>query len=271
MASLSRRLKNALHPRLDPLLSKRDEWRVQRALSGLPDGTYTASVSVPYRAQFATPELIHAYIHDNFDGTQDPNWRVFGADDPAEYAFWAPRICPLACLQMAIAAFETSQEPTLWQLVKQGLTCAATPCATASATGWTRMGLPRASRSRRSTGWSRAGSGMRRCYACVTKSARRAGHGLGVAGAWRARPAAGRYGGHFALVTGFEWRNGAHFVHLAQSIRAICRIASQRRDPNRPPARAVRPPADRTLPAKRGFRRPCTFSRAAVYCFPVNR
>lgn len=211
MASLSRRLKNALHPRLDPLLSKRDEWRVQRALSGLPDGTYTASVSVPYRAQFATPELIHAYIHDNFDGTQDPNWRVFGADDPAEYAFWAPRICPLACLQMAIAAFETSQEPTLWQLVKQGLDLRGYTVRDELGNwvdeGWAYPALVKLAAQ---YGLVARGFG----YASLLRVCDEILHGALVMASVSPElgerdPQPGRYGGHFALVTGFEWRNGA--------------------------------------------------------------
>ncbi len=113
-------LKVALHPLFDPALSWSAARRAQRALAGLPDGDYSANVTVPYYAQFATPTLVYDYIHRGYDGTQDPNWRAFGAGDPAEYTFWAPRACALAVLKMAIETF-TSHRPTLWQLVQEGL------------------------------------------------------------------------------------------------------------------------------------------------------
>lgn len=211
MTSLLRQFKHALHPRLDPLLSQRDRWRAQRALAGLPDGAYSVPASVPYRAQYASPNLIHAYIHDGFDGAQDPNWRVFGADDPAEYAFWAPRICPLACLQMAIAAYTPGQEPTLWQLVKHGLDFRGYTVRDENGHwvdhGWTYPALvnlaARYGLTARGQGYA---SILRTCdelrrdalvMASVTPE-------LG-----EREPQPGRYGGHFVLVTGFRWQNGA--------------------------------------------------------------
>ena len=115
------RLKARLHPALDPWLSLPDERRARRALAGLADGEYHAVAQVPYYAQFASPNRIAAYIHEGYDGTQDPNWHTFGADDPVEYAFWAPRVCALACLKMAIEAFYPERRPTLWELVQKGL------------------------------------------------------------------------------------------------------------------------------------------------------
>jgi hypothetical protein len=115
------RLKAAIHPWIDPLLSLPDEWRARRTLDQLPDGEYRAGVDVPYYAQFASPERIGDYIHHGYDGTQDPRWQTFGADNPADYAFWAPRVCALACLKMAIEAFYPQTQPSLWQLVQEGL------------------------------------------------------------------------------------------------------------------------------------------------------
>lgn len=114
--------KTELHRWLDPMLAWPSQIAAQRALSGLRDGDYQLPLSVPYVAQFASPALINDYIHHGYDGTQDPNWQVFGATDPNDYAFWSARVCALACLQMAIMAYESYQAiPTLWELVQQGL------------------------------------------------------------------------------------------------------------------------------------------------------
>ncbi|MBN2302926.1 MAG: hypothetical protein JXQ72_00525 [Anaerolineae bacterium] len=121
MARRKAGFKAALHPWLDPALSLPDRWRAGRALAGLPDGTYRVPVDVPYYAQFASPERIYDYIHHGYDGTQDPRWQQFGADDPAIYAFWAPRICAVACIKMAVEAFYPNVQPPLWELVKAGL------------------------------------------------------------------------------------------------------------------------------------------------------
>lgn len=121
MPRLMKRFKAALHPWLDPVVSLPDHWRVQRSLGSLANGEYCAEVQVPYYAQFASPERIHDYIHAGYDGAQDPNWSLFGAKDPADYAFWAPRVCTLACIKMAAEAFQPSVRPSLWELVKAGL------------------------------------------------------------------------------------------------------------------------------------------------------
>lgn len=117
---MSRRIKTAFHRWLDPLLSWRSGREALRILADLPDGEYMVPFEVPYVSQFASPDLINDYIHHGYDGTQDPNWGDFGAPTPEDYAFWAPRVCALACLRMAIMAFDMG-EPTLWQLVQRGL------------------------------------------------------------------------------------------------------------------------------------------------------
>lgn len=117
-----RRLKTELHRFLDPVLARPSQRAAQTTLRALADGDYQVPFTVPYVSQFASPELINDYIHRGYDGTQDPNWQRFGADNPQDYAFWAPRVCALACLQMAImAAVPQLPLPTLWELVQQGL------------------------------------------------------------------------------------------------------------------------------------------------------
>ncbi len=113
-------LKTRAHQLLDPVLAWRKYRAMQRHLSKLTDGVYCEPYDVPYVPQFATPTLINDYIHNNYDGTQDPNWRSFGAEDPADYAFWCGRVCALTCLKMALQA-QTGSAPNLWELVQKGL------------------------------------------------------------------------------------------------------------------------------------------------------
>lgn len=115
------RLKASLHPKLDPLLSLPDSLRARMYLLRLPDGIHRAKVTVPYYSQFASADRVYDYIHNDYDGTTDPNWPLFGAREAADYAFWAPRVCALAVLKMAIEAFYPDKRPTLWQLVVEGL------------------------------------------------------------------------------------------------------------------------------------------------------
>ncbi|MCC7206967.1 MAG: hypothetical protein IT323_06650 [Anaerolineae bacterium] len=104
-------------------MSQPNRRRAARRLRDLPDGEHRAPVEVPYTAQFATPALIRAYIHDGLDGAQDTNRAAFGAAqvDPAEYAFWAHRACAIACVKMAIDAFQSAPPASMWQLIQDGL------------------------------------------------------------------------------------------------------------------------------------------------------
>lgn len=95
--------------------------RAARRLLNLPDGDYKVPVDVPYIAQFASPTLIHAYIHDHLHGRDDPNWQSFGAADSDTYTFWAHRACAIVCLKMVIDAYHTSAPQTIWQLIEEGL------------------------------------------------------------------------------------------------------------------------------------------------------
>src|SRR5258708_5220472 len=116
------RLRRNVHRLFDPLRSLPNRWRAMRRLRDLPDGDYRVPVDVPYVAQFATPELIHAYIHSGLHGRDDPNWHSFGADDPDEYTFWAHRSCAIACVKMAADAWnEVASQRSMWALVQEGI------------------------------------------------------------------------------------------------------------------------------------------------------
>jgi hypothetical protein len=193
-----------------------DQRRARPALVGLADGEYRAGVDVPYCAQFASPERIYDYIHHQYDGAQDPNWHVFGTDDPADYAFWAPRVCALACLKMAIEAFSLTLTPSLWELVQAGL--AVNGYTVRDAQGnWVDEGW-----------YHHAQVHLAKCYGL-----RAVGRAYvsplsvcaSVRGGWlvaasitpeigERQPQGRRYGGHLVLVYGFVWKGGRPAEYL---------------------------------------------------------
>lgn len=210
MASRLARIKAAIHPWLDPLLSVPARCRARLALDGLADGVYRVPFEVPYYAQFASPERIFDYIHHGYDGTQDSSWRAFGADDPADYAFWGPRVCALACLKMAVEAFNSAAQPSLWTLVQEGLALNGYMIRDKNGRwvdeGWyfhalshlaARYGLDAAGRSYVSP-WDICHSIRAGWLVAATVSPQ-----LG-----ERTPQKGAYGGHMVLVYGFEWAAG---------------------------------------------------------------
>ncbi|MEV5730318.1 MULTISPECIES: C39 family peptidase [Streptomyces] len=57
---------------------------------------------VPYYSQWESRDLVPDFITGRLDAADDPLWQKSGADSPQEYAFWAPRMCGVACLRMAL-------------------------------------------------------------------------------------------------------------------------------------------------------------------------
>ncbi|MBF9069667.1 hypothetical protein [Streptacidiphilus fuscans] len=57
---------------------------------------------VPYYAQWESPELVEAIIGGRLSAAEDPAWAASGAATPEEYAWWARRLCGMACLRMAL-------------------------------------------------------------------------------------------------------------------------------------------------------------------------
>lgn len=215
-AGLSARLKSALHRWLDPALSWPDARRAGRVLAGLPDGEYTAGVKVPYYSQFPSPELVNDYIHHGYDGLQDPNWAVFGTNEPAEAAFWAPRVCALAVIKMAVEAFHPLVRPTLWQLVKEGLTVNGYTVRDVNG-NWVDQGWYVAAQMHLAElfGLEPVGQG----YASPLSVCRYIYEGWLVAASvtpeiGERQPLSQRYGGHVVLVYGFEWRDGRPVRYL---------------------------------------------------------
>ncbi|WP_119072389.1 C39 family peptidase [Aggregatilinea lenta] len=218
MAGQRAGLKARLHPLLDPWLSLPDHRRARRTLADLPNGEVHAVAHVPYVPQFASPDRIAAYIHDGYDGTQDPHWRNFGADDPAEYAFWAPRVCALACVKMAVEAYFPSRQPSLWELVQRGLAHGGYTVRDEEGRwvdeGWT-VGAQMALAAE--YGLQAVGQG----YASPLSICRAIRRGALVAASVTPElgerdPQPGRYGGHLVLVTGFVWEGGhpaAYVLH----------------------------------------------------------
>ncbi|TMR27895.1 hypothetical protein ETD85_37620 [Nonomuraea zeae] len=58
---------------------------------------------VPYFAQWESPELIAEIIGERMSAADDPRWQASGAASREEYAWWAGRICGMACLRMVLA------------------------------------------------------------------------------------------------------------------------------------------------------------------------
>jgi hypothetical protein len=204
------RLRRALHRLTDPLRSLPNHRRAVRQLRDLPDGEYTVDVGVPpYVPQFASPDLIHAYIHDGLHGRDDPNWQSFGADDVDTYTFWAHRVCAIACVKMAIDVFRADEPRSLWQLVEEGLSLGGYRTHDENGAfvdeGWFHTALVElAARHGLQVGGMSYASILDLCLAirdgwlvaaAVTPE-------LGEHGPLR------RYDGHFVLVYGFSWRDG---------------------------------------------------------------
>lgn len=212
------RLKNRLHRWLDPLFAWPSHRAARRALADLPDGDYQVPFAVPYVPQFASAEYINDYIHHGYDGTQDPHWRRFGADDPSEYAFWAPRVCALACLQMAMMTHNSQPPPTMWQLVQEGLEVGGYRLHDEDGRwideGWY---FPAQMTLAERYGLQMQGYSYQSPLAICPHI--REGRLVAVAVSpelGERKPQTNRYGGHLVLVIGFRWANGhpvAYQVH----------------------------------------------------------
>lgn len=208
---LRQKLKTELHRWLDPLIAMRNERPVRKTLANLTDGEYRLPFDVPYVAQFASPERINDYIHHQYDGTQDPQWQTFGAENAEDYVFWAQRVCALACLKMAVMGYQSHDPaPTLWQLVQEGLALDGYRLRDAEGR-WIDEGWYVQAQVKLANRYGLVMEGH--SYASLLGICRSILDGKLVAAT--VTPELGervaqtrRYAGHLVLVTGFRWKHG---------------------------------------------------------------
>lgn len=62
----------------------------------------TTTHRVPYYSQWESADLVPEFITGARSAADDPLWQKSGAESREEYAFWAPRMCGMACLRMAL-------------------------------------------------------------------------------------------------------------------------------------------------------------------------
>ncbi|MFZ3493099.1 C39 family peptidase [Streptomyces sp. 5.8] len=79
---------------------------------------------VPYFSQWESPALVPEFVSGTTSAADDPQWESSGADTAEEYAFWAPRMCGMACLRMALGHFG-QPVPASVPLVREALDAGA--------------------------------------------------------------------------------------------------------------------------------------------------
>ncbi|HLW95762.1 MAG TPA: hypothetical protein VKS25_10315 [Solirubrobacteraceae bacterium] len=80
---------------------------------------------IPYRSQYASPELAAELQSGRLAYEDDPRWREFGADTPAEYRRWARCGCGMACLQMILGARGEEQIAPIAELGRSAISYGA--------------------------------------------------------------------------------------------------------------------------------------------------
>jgi hypothetical protein len=80
-----------------------------------------ARSEIPYRSQYASPELAGELQSGRIAFEEDPRWHEFGADSPGEYRRWARCGCGMACLQMILGARGDDAVPPLAELGRRAL------------------------------------------------------------------------------------------------------------------------------------------------------
>jgi hypothetical protein len=75
---------------------------------------------VPYFSQWESGHLAEPFVDGSLDLADDPRWAASGARTPAEYKYWARKVCGLACLRMILARRGLPVPPTM-ALVERAL------------------------------------------------------------------------------------------------------------------------------------------------------
>lgn len=73
---------------------------------------------VPYVSQFASPDLVEGFVTDVVPLSTDPRWAETGARDVVQYAWWARRMCGMACLRMVLGS-RGAEAPPLVTLAEE--------------------------------------------------------------------------------------------------------------------------------------------------------
>ncbi|WP_084656319.1 hypothetical protein [Pandoraea norimbergensis] len=79
---------------------------------------------VPYRSQWASPELNEGIIAGLIDPCDDPTWTLSGFSSEADYRFWARRLCGIACLE-SILDFLSIPHGTRFEMLCEALSIGA--------------------------------------------------------------------------------------------------------------------------------------------------
>src|SRR5882757_382345 len=85
--------------------------------------TATTLHKVPYYSQWESAALVPEFISGT-SAAEDPLWQKSGADTAQEYAFWAPRMCGMACLRMTLDWLGQQVPPSV-PLVREALEAGA--------------------------------------------------------------------------------------------------------------------------------------------------
>jgi len=75
---------------------------------------------VPYFSQWESAELAERFVDGSLSLADDPRWSASGARTPAEYQYWARKVCGLACLKMVLAR-RGLPVPAMLRLVERAL------------------------------------------------------------------------------------------------------------------------------------------------------
>lgn len=86
--------------------------------------TIATTHHVPYFSQWESSALVPELVSGSVSAAADPLWESSGADTAEEYAFWAPRMCGMACLRMALGHFG-QPVPASVPLVREALAAGA--------------------------------------------------------------------------------------------------------------------------------------------------
>jgi hypothetical protein len=79
------------------------------------------SHAIPYRCQYASRELVRAFVNGERALESDPRWAAYGADTPEEYAHWAARSCGVVCVKMVADGLGGVDSGTVMDWVRAGL------------------------------------------------------------------------------------------------------------------------------------------------------